>query len=104
MPETNLDKNFTTFRGPIVSIGEDGFAIRTPLGLKLYRPWENDWTFADPFTEYLYLGGWFQELSAEIADDSYIGLWAQFSTSEAEQHDALTATGRGDLPDYGKEG
>lgn len=90
--ETNpneLSTEFTTFKARITATGEDGFTAVTDLGLKLYRPWENDWIFVDPFTEYLYLGGWFAEMNG---DSFYVGQMVQFATSEQEQHDAIPAT------------
>lgn len=105
-----FDRNWRRFRGPIVSIGEDGFAIRTPLGLKLYRPWEADWAFADPMTEWLYVGGQLDREMAEPTGSWYIGLWVEFQTSEEEQAAFMPATWDGKYrrgltrADYGKEG
>lgn len=87
-----FDRNWTRFRGQIVSVGEDGFAIRTPLDLKLYRPWEADWFFVDQMTEYLYLRGMFDAEMAEPTGAWYIGQWVEFQTSEEEQAAFMKAT------------
>lgn len=103
---TELDKTFTTFRARVIAAGEDGFTAETQLGLKLYRPWENDWIFVDPFTEFLYLGGWFADMTG---DGFIIGQMVEFATNEQEQHDTIPATWDGEhrrgltRADYGQQ-
>lgn len=87
--------------GKIVAQGEDGFTVDTGTKPKTYyRPWELDWEWADPFTEWLYLGGMLDEV---YQGDHALGLYVRFSTNLIEQREAMTPTGRGTPPDYGQK-
>jgi len=91
MPATD-SKTFFRVTGRIVSLGESGFMVDSGTKPKTYyRPWELDWKFLDPMTEWMYLN------EGDQPYEFYIGLWVVFFTNLEEQRDALPG-------DYGQEG